>query len=68
MSATWVSEDPSFKAKGYYDNRPANRSATTFGSARVDVSPRLESSFSAIFLRMRRMIFPDRVLGSPGAH
>ena len=38
------------------------------GSARVEVSPRLPKSFSAILRRMRRMILPERVLGRPGAH
>lgn len=45
----------------------ARRSSTTVGSARVEVSPRSEVSSSAILRRMRRMIFPDRVLGNPGA-
>src|SRR5262245_40749101 len=44
------------------------RSSTTAGSARVLVSPRLETSFSAILRRMRRMILPERVFGSPGAN
>src|SRR5262245_48670722 len=42
------------------------KSSTTAGSASVDVSPRLEKSSSAILRRMRRMILPERVLGSPG--
>ena len=53
-------------------NYPAARfsinSSTTAGSASVEVSPRLSSSLAAILRRMRRMIFPDRVFGSPGAH
>src|SRR5438046_6651915 len=44
------------------------RSSTTLGSARGEVSPRLPNSFSAILRRIRRMIFPERVLGSPGAN
>src|SRR6185312_6383958 len=44
------------------------RSSTTVGSARVEVSPREPMSPSAIFLRMRRMILPERVLGRPGAN
>lgn len=36
------------------------------GSAKVEMSPKSRSP-TAIFLRTRRMIFPDRVLGSPGA-
>ena len=44
------------------------RSSTTLGSARVEVSPRLPNSLSAILRRMRRMIFPDRVFGRPGAN
>ena len=38
----------------------------TFGSAKVDVSPSSSTSFAAIFLKIRRIIFPDLVLGSPG--
>ena len=37
---------------------------TTLGSAKVLVSPRSLTSPAAIFLRMRRMIFPDLVFGS----
>src|SRR5256885_14898700 len=44
------------------------RSSTTAGSARVEMSPRLPYSSSAILRRMRRMILPERVLGRPGAH
>ncbi len=39
------------------------RKSTTAGSARVDVSPMFSVSPEAIFLRMRLMILPDRVLG-----
>ena len=42
------------------------RSSTTAGSARVEVSPRLPNSSSAILRRMRRMILPERVFGRPG--
>ena len=48
--------------------RFATRSVTTAGSASVDVSPRCSCSLAAILRRIRRMIFPERVLGSPGAH
>src|SRR3954451_2259847 len=48
--------------------RLSMRSSTTLGSARVEVSPRLPNSFSAILRRMRRMILPERVLGRPGAN
>src|SRR3954468_3278153 len=42
------------------------RSSTTPGSAKVEVSPKLPGSSSAILRRMRRMILPERVLGRPG--
>jgi hypothetical protein len=32
------------------------------------VSPRFAKSFSAILRKMRRMIFPERVFGKPGAN
>ncbi len=41
-------------------------SCTTAGSARVEVSPSSSGLSADIFLRMRRIIFPERVLGSPG--
>ena len=41
---------------------------TTAGSASVEMSPKLSSSFAAILRRMRRMILPDRVFGKQGAH
>src|SRR4051812_16384733 len=44
------------------------RSSTTAGSASVLVSPRLPNSSSAILRKMRRMILPERVLGSDGAN
>ena len=40
---------------------------TTPGSASVDVSPSWSSSPLAILRRILRMIFPDLVLGRPGA-
>jgi len=43
-------------------------SSTTPGSASVDVSPSAPNSPSAILRRMRRMILPERVYGSPGAN
>ena len=43
--------------------RPSTSDSTAVGSAKVDVSPRLLISASAIFLRIRRMIFPERVFG-----
>ena len=44
---------------------PAMISSTTSGSSKVVVSPREWVSPSATFLKMRRMIFPLRVLGRP---
>ena len=38
------------------------------GVASVEVSPRFSSSLAATLRRMRRIILPERVLGSPGAH
>src|SRR5690349_21742609 len=46
--------------------RPARSASTMVGSASVEVSPKPSLAPSAIFLRMRRMIFPDRVFGSAG--
>ena len=37
-------------------------------SASVEVSPRFDTSPSAILRKIRRMIFPDRVLGNAGAN
>ena len=34
-----------------------------FGSARVLISPKFSISLLAIFLKIRRRIFPERVLG-----
>src|SRR5580692_4204090 len=48
--------------------RLLTRSSTTAGSAKVEVSPRLPYSSSAILRRMRRMIFPERVFGRLGAN
>jgi len=44
------------------------RCCTTPGSARVEISPRPSYSAVAILRRIRRMIFPERVFGRPGAH
>ena len=41
-------------------------SSTTEGSASVDTSPNSLCWLEPIFLKMRRMIFPERVLGRPG--
>src|SRR5439155_7786129 len=41
--------------------------STTVGSASVETSPRVSNSSAAIFLKILRMILPDRVLGSEGA-
>jgi hypothetical protein len=43
------------------------RASTMPGSAKVDVSPSWSNSPEAILRRMRRMILPLRVFGSPGA-
>src|SRR6202046_1764593 len=51
-----------------HGTRLSTSSATTAGSARVDVSPRPSVSLAAILRRMRRMILPLRVFGSAGAH
>jgi len=48
--------------------RFSTRSSTTAGSAKVEISPKLSCSLAAILRRMRRIIFPERVLGSPGDH
>ena len=52
----------------YVSGRPATSASTTAGSARVVMSPIAPASFSAILRRIRRMILPERVLGSPGAN
>lgn len=44
------------------------RVSTTDGSAKVEVSPILSVSPSAIFLRILRMIFPERVFGRAGVN
>lgn len=43
-----------------------NNNSTIVSSANVDVSPTLRS-FTAIFLKIRLIIFPDLVFGSAGA-
>ena len=45
--------------------RRSMMACTTPGSARVDVSPSSSSFLTAILRRMRLMILPDRVFGSP---
>lgn len=40
-------------------------SSTTEGSANVDTSPNSSGLSWATFLKIRRIIFPDRVLGRP---
>ncbi|MEY3646981.1 MAG: hypothetical protein RL127_1689 [Bacteroidota bacterium] len=44
---------------------PAIIESTTLGSNRVDVSPKLPNSPSATLRKIRRIIFPERVLGKP---
>ena len=66
-SITAIWEQVGFRGP-YLSFRESMRSLITAGSASVEVSPRFEKSFAAIFLRIRRIIFPERVLGSPGAH
>src|SRR5690348_14529597 len=46
----------------------STRSLTTAGSASVLVSPSWVCSLAAILRKIRRMIFPERVFGNPGAH
>src|ERR1035437_9288035 len=59
-----------FNVLFYYfsiDIRSSMSVATTDGSAKVEISPRSSTCMAAIFLNILRMIFPDRVLGNPGA-
>ncbi len=47
----------------------AARSETTSGLASVEISPKSEAvSPATIFFKIRRIILPERVLGSTGAH
>lgn len=46
-------------------NFPDFISSTTDGSSRVEVSPKFESSPSAIFRKILLMIFPLLVFGNP---
>ena len=46
-------------------NAPSLISSTTAGSSKVEVSPKLLVSPSAIFLKIRRIILPERVFGKP---
>ena len=48
-----------------YYNLPFLISSTISGFNNVEISPKLEKSPSAIFLKMRRIIFPERVFGNP---
>ena len=48
--------------------RPLTSESTTPGSASVEVSPKSWTSPSAILRKMRRMILPDRVFGSPSVN
>ena len=40
-------------------------SATTIGSAKVEMSPKSSGRLEAIWRRIRRIIFPERVFGRP---
>ena len=44
---------------------PLIKLLTTEGSASVDISPKSSNSFSAIFLNILLIIFPDLVFGNP---
>ncbi len=44
---------------------PLIKSSTQSGFKSVEVSPKFEVSFEAIFRRILRMILPDLVLGKP---
>ena len=54
--------------KAQFAGRLEIKSSTTDGSASVEVSQMLSISLSAILRNIRRIIFPERVFGSPGAH
>jgi hypothetical protein len=54
--------------KAQFAGRLEIKSSTTDGSASVEVSPMLSISLSAILRNIRRIILPERVFGSPGAH
>ncbi len=68
-SLCFSSPDPTQNAAAEYVlhhfPRVSNSWSTTEGSASVDVSPISDSCLLAIFLKMRRMILPERVLGTP---
>ena len=55
------------RLSGRYSGLFSMRIFTTSGSAKVEVSPMESVSFAAILRRIRRMIFPERVLGSASA-
>ena len=44
---------------------PSITDLTTLGSSKVEMSPKLVVSPDAILRKIRRMIFPERVLGNP---
>ena len=50
------------------EERVSTKDVTTLGSASVVVSPKLSGSLAAIFLKILLIIFPDLVLGNPGAN
>jgi len=52
----------------YFKNQiaPSITACTISGFNNVEVSPKFEVSFEAIFLKIRRIILPERVLGRPG--
>ena len=54
--------------KAQFAGRLEIKSSTTDGSASVEVSPMLSISLPAIFRKIRRIIYPERVFGSPRAH
>ena len=49
----------------YFMFAPCIISFTTSGLRSVEVSPKLVTSLLATFLNIRRIIFPDLVLGNP---
>src|SRR5258708_14362907 len=58
--------DQECREKGEFHCRPATSASTIVGSASVEMSPKPPVVPSAIFLKIRRMILPERVLGSAG--
>ena len=47
---------------------PSTKASTTDGSASVDVSPSSDTSPSAMFRNIRRIILPERVFGKAGVN